>query len=308
MKLRILVLYYTQSGQMRHVLDNLLSQVHGVAEIDFTAIEPVEPFPFPWTMNKFFDAMPETVLGPPAPVKPLPASVRSAHYDLIILGYQPWFLHPSQPVAAFLQGDDVQMLDKRPVVTVVASCNMWLNAQERVKESLAAAGARLVGNIALTDNHADPIPLLTMMRWMIKGQKQASTLLPAAGVPDEELAQVFRLGMHIEQHLADDNLIDLQRALLASDGVKFSMWMLMQERIRLKCLTRWASKIKNAGAPGSPLRLKQVAAFRRYLLAAVVIVGPFNSALAMLRVIVAGVVPQKDREYFTRLKFEKDRL
>ena len=55
MKPRILVLYYTQSGQLRDILDSLLSQVGGEADFTYAQIEPVTPFPFPWPATPFLD-------------------------------------------------------------------------------------------------------------------------------------------------------------------------------------------------------------------------------------------------------------
>src|SRR4051812_43773134 len=103
MRPRILVLYFTQTGQLRQILDSVTADITGKADIDYAVIEPVKPFPFPWTALNFFDAMPETVEHLPTPVKPLSAATLNKEYDLIIFGYQPWFLNPSQPTTAFLQ-------------------------------------------------------------------------------------------------------------------------------------------------------------------------------------------------------------
>ena len=61
MKPSILVLYYTQTGQLRNILDSIMSDITSVADIDYVSVEPVKPFPFPWKTVPFFDAMPETV-------------------------------------------------------------------------------------------------------------------------------------------------------------------------------------------------------------------------------------------------------
>src|SRR4051812_39641864 len=106
MKPSILVLYYTQSGQLRDILDNMLQDIKGHADLQFAEIAPATPFPFPWTAYTFFDAMPETVEQVPVPMKPLPQEITNKHYDLVIFGYQPWFLHPSQPINSFLKSTD----------------------------------------------------------------------------------------------------------------------------------------------------------------------------------------------------------
>ncbi len=87
MKPRILAIYYSQSGQLRDILENLTNDIKDSADIDFVQIEPVTAFPFPWKPYTFFDAMPETVERIASPIKPLPEKVMNTDYDLVILGY-----------------------------------------------------------------------------------------------------------------------------------------------------------------------------------------------------------------------------
>ena len=56
-------------------------------------------------------------------------------YDLIIFGYQPWFLSPSLPATALLKNETFKKIMKNsPIVTVIGARNMWLNSQESVKQ------------------------------------------------------------------------------------------------------------------------------------------------------------------------------
>jgi len=151
MKPNILVLYYTQSGQMFDILDSMLRDIRDKANIDVVDLHPVKSFPWPWNTYAFFDAMPETVERVPVDIKPLPENIAQKDYDLVILGYQPWFLHPSQPVTGFLKSNYATLLKNKPVVTVIGCRNMWLNSQEQIKMDLRNIGAKLAGNIVLTD-------------------------------------------------------------------------------------------------------------------------------------------------------------
>src|SRR4051794_21672222 len=98
---KILVVYYTQTGQLKRIIDHVLAPLEGKADITFEQLVPVTPFPFPWGKQQFYDTMPETVQSPPRGIDPLKVDV-NAQFDLVILAYQPWFLSPSQPTAAFL--------------------------------------------------------------------------------------------------------------------------------------------------------------------------------------------------------------
>ena len=71
MKKKILVIYYSQSGQLRQILDNMLVDINSKVDVDFVEIKPVQPFPFPWNAKDFFDAMPECVEMVPSPIQPI---------------------------------------------------------------------------------------------------------------------------------------------------------------------------------------------------------------------------------------------
>jgi hypothetical protein len=196
-KPRVLVLYYSQSGQLRDIIDRVLSDVRGELDVRYAPIQPVKAFPFPWKASSFFDAMPECVLQKPSPVVPLPQAVVDRDYDLIILGWQPWFLHPSQPITAFLQSESAAVMEGKPVVTVVGCRNMWLNAGEKIKEDLIRVGAQQIGNIVLTDTSPNLVSLLTIIRWAFSGKKEASKWLPAAGVQEEDIVASASFGKPI---------------------------------------------------------------------------------------------------------------
>ena len=199
-KPRILVIYFSQTGQLRSILDSTLSQVAPQLDLSYAAIEAQTPWPFPWKASSFFDAMPESVVQQPAPVKPLPEAIKKGDYDLIILGWQPWFLHPSQPITAFLQSPDAAILSGKPVITVVGSRNMWLNAGEKIKEHLVGLEARLVGSIVFTDSNTNLISLLTIIRWSFSGKREATRWLPQAGVQDSDIRKADRFGAPILEY------------------------------------------------------------------------------------------------------------
>ena len=308
MRPRILVLYYTQTGQLRQILDSITSGIADKADIEYAVIEPVKPFPFPWTSLQFFDAMPETVTHMPAPVKPLAADVRNKKYDLILFGYQPWFLNPSQPVTAFLQSEWARVFRDTPVVTVIGCRNMWLHAQEKVKDYLQAVNARLVGNIVLTDTNPNLVSTLTVIRWAFKGQKEASGMLPAAGVQDRDIYAAQRFGATIYKHFNDNNLIDLQRELLEQGAVQLKPGLVVLEQRGIKNFRKFAKFILEKGGPGDPNRVGRVKLFKNLLTVAIFILSPISSLTAFVKQIVKRNSLLKDVDYFKQLEYEKGRL
>jgi hypothetical protein len=308
MRPKILVLYYTQTGQLRSILDSIVSDIVSIADIDFVPIEPVTPFPFPWKTIQFFDAMPETVQHIPIAVKPLSKEVMEKSYDLVIFGYQPWFLNPSQPATGFMKGEFAKVFNNKPVVTVIGCRNMWLHAQEKVKEYLEAANARLVGNIVLNDTNGNLVSLLTVIRWSFKGQKEASGMLPAAGVQDADIQNSKRFGGTILKHLQANNLIDLQRDLLAQGAIDLNPGLVILERRGIKNFRKWAAFIREKGGPGDPNRVGRVLLFKRLLIVAVFILSPISSFTASIQLMIKRSSLLKDVDYFKQLKFEKGKL
>jgi hypothetical protein len=308
MRPQILVLYYTQTGQLRQILDNLVSGILDKADIYYAQIEPAKPFPFPWTALEFFDAMPETVEHLPRPIKPIVSGILDRHFDLIIFGFQPWFLNPSQPSTAFLQSEFAKVFAGKPVVTVIGSRNMWLHAQEKVKGYLNGVNAHLVGNIVLTDTNPNLVSLLTVIRWSFKGQKEASGMLPAAGVQDEDILAANRFGPIIYKHLHENNLIDLQRDLLMAGAVKLKSGLVILEQRGIKNFRYWAKFIREKGGPGDLSRAKRVILFKNLLLVGIFILSPISSLTALIKQVIMKHKLQKDVDYFKQVQYEKGRI
>ncbi len=106
--------------------------------IDHVKVKPLKPFPFPWTPGSFFDAMPETVLEEPVELEPL--MIPTVDYDLIVLGYQPWFLSPSLPTSSLLRDEEFKKAVKgKPVVSIIGSRNMWVSSQHSVNSLMSVA-------------------------------------------------------------------------------------------------------------------------------------------------------------------------
>src|SRR5690606_41012588 len=122
-------LYYTQSGQLLDILQSVATPLISAGHtVHFEEIQPAEKFPFPWSAYQFFNAFPETFLQQPYPLKSI-SQKASNGYDLVILGYQPWFLTPSRPTSSFLQSEEAKrILEGKPVITVLGCRNMWLGA------------------------------------------------------------------------------------------------------------------------------------------------------------------------------------
>jgi menaquinone-dependent protoporphyrinogen IX oxidase len=166
----ILVLYYTQTGQVERILRQMF-QVTDLIKTDFVRIHAEPEYPFPWKSEEFFDTFPESRLGISCELEPVNIS-HEKKYDLIIFGLQVWYLEPSIPAASFLKSEYAEILNNTPVVTVYGVRNMWINAHNTVKGLIHKKGGQLCGNIVLADKHNNLISVLTIIRWLLHGKKK----------------------------------------------------------------------------------------------------------------------------------------
>src|SRR6478609_5067338 len=102
MQKRILAIYYSQTGQLGDIIDCFTAPfIEAGATVEKVNIRPVASYPFPWTGKGFFEVMPDSVLG--VPIALAPFQLKESHYDLVIFGYQAWFLSPSIPANSLLK-------------------------------------------------------------------------------------------------------------------------------------------------------------------------------------------------------------
>lgn len=299
----ILVIYSSQTGQMLEVLQSLCATIKEQVQLDFFKIELERPFPFPWKdYDTFFDAMPESVLGIPQAIKPLTIP-ENKQYDLVLLGYQPWFLSPSIPFNSFLQSEYARVLEGKPVVTVIACRNMWLRAQEKVKERLQALNATLVGNIALDDKHPNLASTMSIVRWMIHGQKEASEKYPEAGVSTTDIHDTRRFGPTILHALEQGQLDTLQDQLLEQGAIPLRPNLIVMEGNGAKQFPKWAANTLKYGKAGDPARKKMLKKFKITLFVAIFILSPISGGLARLKTLLTRKKTATDLAYFRQVAF-----
>lgn len=80
--------------------------------------------------------MPECVLEDGMEVE-VEGIITGKRYDLLIVAFQPWFLHPSLPMTSFMQNEIAEtLISGTKILTLIGARNMWLNAQEKIKNIL----------------------------------------------------------------------------------------------------------------------------------------------------------------------------
>ena len=327
---KILAIQYSQTGQLAAVMDALLAPLAACPNItmhrEILRHAPGREYPYPWPFWTFMDTFPETVAADPPPLAPLtidPASPAAHNFDLVIIGYPVWFLSPPPAITAFLRGDAARkLLRDRPIVTVTACRNMWLMAQEKIKELLRDTGARHCDHVALVDRGSALATFITTPRWLLTGRKNAFLGLPPAGVPAQDIAACSRFGRALLDALeqppflecggrgseatGDTALDNAQMSDACQNSVTASPChralkpptpppllaglcacavdtrLIASERIGIRSFRVWAKILRACGRPGAPLRRVMLFIYTVTLLVMIATAVPLSMAIKAL--------------------------
>ena len=245
----VLVIYYSQSGQLESIARNIAKPLLNSEEnnVVFHEIQLEKPFPFPWNKEAFFDAFPESFLQIPTALKPVSAEILKTKFDLILLHYQVWYLSPSIPINSFLKSPEAKILfNNTPVVTISGSRNMWVMAQEKIKVLLKNNNAQLKGNVALVDRVGNLISVITIVEWMFSGiKKKYLGIFPLPGVSEKDIFESSKFGEIIHKNLQNNNFDQLQTQLLENNAVKISSYLVKVDKTANKIFNKWSNIINN---------------------------------------------------------------
>lgn len=294
---KVLVLYYSQSGQLHRVLDQLTEPLRQSNQIDITycEIKLEQNYGFPWQKADFFDVFPESFKQIPQPIQSLPSEVVQTKYDLVILGYQVWYLSPSIPINSFLQSADAKtILANTAVVTVSGSRNMWVMAQEKIKKLLVEANSTLVGNIALVDRNVNLISVITIVDWMFSGkQRRVWGFLPKPGISEEEILHSNRFGAIIAKFVVNNCYKGLQSELIDNGAVEVRHFLVSMDRKANKMFKIWSSFIYE-----SKSRKLKLVLFNYYLFFAIWFISPIVHILHLVLWPINCKKIKRDKNYF----------
>lgn len=269
---KILCVNYSQSGQLDEILDHFTEPLASF-QVERVKIEPKQAYPFPWATDNFYQGMPETVQETPIELQPF--SFKEEHYDLIILGYQPWFLSPSLPTTSLLKHPDfMDRLKGTPVLTVIGARNMWLNAHDSVVNLIEAAGGYIVGNHALVDRAPNQLSAISIVHWMMTGKKTRKWgIFPLPGISQEDIEGSNKFGKILSPYIEKGDYIGLQDQIIQEGGLRVHTNILFIEGKAKKIFRIWAKLILKKEAEGKN-RNFWIAFFRFYLNFALFVVAP----------------------------------
>jgi len=270
------VLYYSQSGQLKSVIDSFISTLPDAEiQVDIRKIEPLHSYPYPWSFYAFADEFPEAVDMDGCEVKAL--ENLEPEYDLIILGYTIWFLAPSTPIVGFLRSEQAKKIfNNKPVITLIACRDMWVMAQEKMKVLLSDLHARLIDNVALTDQGKGIYSFVTTPRWLLTGKKDAFAIFPPAGILQSDIDAASRFGERLNRVLKEDREKQSEALLQNLGAVNVNGKLIASEMIATRSSKIWAKLIKLFGKKRSLGRRVGLTLYSVFLVILVFTVVPLN--------------------------------
>lgn len=171
--IKVLLLQYSLSGETAIATDEFLQGFQSYYDDDgmqkdvkiTKQLIQIQPsFKFPWTFWNFFDIMPETILfstttnptaaataaatnfqqrfsvalSNPSFSMDLPEEKKEKEFDLLVLGWQTWYLSPSLPIQVALQDSKIQKLINKckSIVLIGTHRNMWHHASTTLLDSI----------------------------------------------------------------------------------------------------------------------------------------------------------------------------
>jgi len=294
--MNILVIYYTQTGQILDVCESIFSEIQNFTDVNisYKEIKPIPKFDFPWTMQKFFDVFPDSVSLNACELDNSEFT-DNENYDLIVLAGQVWYLSPSIPISSFLQSEEAaQILNNKNVVTIYGVRNMWVNAHKQTQRLIKNNGGNLVGNIVLSDRVNNLVSVITIVRWLIEGKKEARGIWPAAGIMKNDILEAKKYGRIIYDSLLNDDLGNLQANLLNAGAIKLNYTIMKTEQTGGRIFRIWNDKILKRGNLSTSKLKRRLKLFKYYLYFAIFAVSPFASIIFKLKKVIFSKKAKKE--------------
>ncbi len=304
---KALIIYYSQTGQLKKIADSVTGSLKEDFELIFEELKPVPPYPFPWRGLQFYQAFPESVQEIPCALEPLSFNT-DQDFDLVILAYQVWYLSPSIPFAAFLQSPAAgKVLKGKPVITILGVRNMWIMAQESVKRQIRDLGGTLVGNIVLVDPHPNLVSVVTIVLWLskgvLKGKGWISGLFPPAGVPEQSIREAAKFGEVIREAFRCGQTQKLQDQLLEKGAVKIDPILMSIEKRGRMMFEFWSKFVLKKGGPWDPAREFRLKLFKYYLFSGVFLLSPFISLVSWFTQKIFFKKTGRLKEYYSQVEY-----
>ena len=210
---RVLLLYYSYSGQARKVLETAgeVFRERGYevvpAAIEFTDpqySEPFSRFPLQRVWPDMLSVLKAQGRGELGGIK-IPDVVTDGEYDLICLGSPTWWKTVSMPMRTFLKSPEAQkVLSGKPFAVFVVCRQYWLENLTAVRELAQEQGGRFIDEIHYTYPGDTVRSMMALTSYLGSGENRKRYLgvpIPPTNVQPEQLTQTRTFAANLADRL-----------------------------------------------------------------------------------------------------------
>lgn len=201
---RVLLLYYSYTGQARKVLD-AAGEVFAArgCEVSTAPIEFIDPryaerfsrFPMTHVWRDFIGMLPAQTLKATGEIR-TPDEVRRADYDLICIGSPTWWRDVSMPLRSFLKSAEAPpLMGGKPFAVFVVCRRYWRENLNAVRKLAEKAGGRYEGGIHFGYPGDQIRSMLSLTSYLGSGQYRERYLglrIPATNISEAQLDETRR--------------------------------------------------------------------------------------------------------------------
>jgi menaquinone-dependent protoporphyrinogen IX oxidase len=201
---KVLLLYYSYTGQAKKVLDAAAEvfRARGCevteAPIEFTDpryAERFSRFPMRSVWPEFLGMLPAQTLKRTGDIR-TPEAVRTGSYDLICIGSPTWWDTVSMPLRTFLMSHEARpVLDGKRFAVFVVCRRKWRKNLAGVRKLAEKKGGRYVDGIHFTYPGGELPSMLSLTSYLGTGEYRDRYLgmkLPPTNINDEHLEEARR--------------------------------------------------------------------------------------------------------------------
>lgn len=203
---RVLVIYYSFSGQTVSLMNKLVSGLNeqGVNVIT-EKLRPVTRLRFPiGTVPSTIKMMLTTFFRQRVEIQPLPEDCRG-DFDLIILGGPTWSYNPSGPILSLFDRDGAELFKGRTVMPLISCRGYWRQHWFGLRRLLLKCGATVPNLIVFSHPNKEPWRTIgVFLKLAGKNPERSSMfgrLYKKFGHSREQTNEAWRFGLQIGEAL-----------------------------------------------------------------------------------------------------------
>ena len=210
---RVLLLYYTYTGQSLKVLEAAgeVFRERGCevqkAEIEFTDrrfAERFSRFPMRHVWPDMLSVLPAQTRRASGEIR-TPDEVRNGDYDLICIGSPTWWRTTNMPMRSFLKSDEARkLLAGKPFAVFVVCRRYWRENFKTVRKLGEKQGGRYVGGVHFEYPGGQIRSLLSLTSYLGSGEyrdRYMGLRIPTTNVQPEQLEQTREFAVALADRL-----------------------------------------------------------------------------------------------------------